>query len=165
MSIEYSKPGDQVSGASILARLVDTIKVRYQIATEGLTDSNKTYRATPESMSMLELQKHILLLLKWVSVSVEAPKEKKHKAENFEDFKSDIIAYCDILRDHLLTLNDDQLSKLTIYLKREDTHYPIWFIVNGPLSDAIHHIGQMVSWRRIDGNPVPKISPFSSKSY
>lgn len=165
MSIEYHKPADQFSGAAVIARLVDTIKVRYQIATEGLSENNKTFRATPESMSMLELQKHVLLLLLWSSKCVEAPIDKKAKAESFEDFQRDIISTCNLLRNHLLTLSDEQLSKVTIYLKREDTHYPIWYLVNGPLSDAIHHIGQIVTWRRIDGNPIPRISPFTSNSY
>lgn len=165
MSIKYAETAEQVSGAAILARFVDTVKVRYQLATADLSESNKTFRATPESMSMLELQKHILLLLKWISKSVEGPTEKKPKAETFEDFQTDIITTCDVLRDHLLTMDDEKLSQVKIYMKRTDTHYPIWFIINGPLSDAIHHIGQIVTWRRIDGNPVPKVSPFTSESY
>jgi len=165
MPIQYHKPAEQVNGSAILARFVDSIKVRYQIATEGLTDSNKSFRVTPESMSMMELQKHILLLLLWLTKSVGVPMEIKEKAQSFEDFRTDIIAACDTLRDHLNTMDDDSLSKVTIYLKREDKHYPIWFLINGPLSDAIHHIGQIVTWRRQDGNPIQKISPFTSQSY
>lgn len=165
MSIQYAKPAEQISSGAILARFVDTVKVRYQLATTDLTESNKAFRATPESMSMMELQKHILLLLKWISKSVEAPMEKKAKAENFEDFQNDIVHSCDVLRDHLLNMDDDTLSQVKIYMKRNDTHYPIWFIINGPLSDALHHIGQIVTWRRIDGNPIPKVSPFTAESY
>jgi len=165
MSIQYKEIPNQFTASSMLARLVDTIKVRYQLATDGLTQSNIEFRATPESMSMMELQKHILLLLKWVSKSIHAPMKKKEKAIDFEDFRRDIVETCEILYQHLLQMDDDSLSSVTIYLKRDDTHYPVWYIINGPLSDAMHHIGQIVTWRRIDGNPVAKISPFTAKSY
>ncbi len=34
--------------------------------------------------------------------------------------------------------------------------YPFWNNINGPIADAIWHVGQVVSFRRSSGNPFPK---------
>jgi hypothetical protein len=34
--------------------------------------------------------------------------------------------------------------------------YPIWNLINGPLSDVLYHTGQIVSFRRTSGNPIAK---------
>ena len=36
------------------------------------------------------------------------------------------------------------------------TEYPFWNLINGPIADAIWHVGQVVSFRRASGNPLPK---------
>lgn len=165
MSITIPHNPDSFTGASVMAKLVDTVSVRYQLAIQGLTQDDKDFRVTPESMSMLETQKHIFLLMRWIAKSVDAPIEKAARHKNFDDFKEDILTTCAVLSRHLQGMDDAVLEKSTIYLKRADTHYPIWNVIGGPLSDALHHIGQIVSWRRINGNPVPRISPFTGESY
>ncbi|HNP07210.1 MAG TPA: hypothetical protein PKN99_06270 [Cyclobacteriaceae bacterium] len=34
------------------------------------------------------------------------------------------------------------------------TEYPFWNLLNGPIADAIWHVGQVVSFRRSSGNPI-----------
>ena len=36
----------------------------------------------------------------------------------------------------------------------EEHTFPFWNTVNGTMSDAIYHVGQVVSFRRASGNPV-----------
>ncbi|WAC01839.1 hypothetical protein N7U66_18485 [Lacinutrix neustonica] len=39
---------------------------------------------------------------------------------------------------------------------------PFWNAINGPISDAIWHCGQLASFRRITGNPInPKVNHFN----
>jgi hypothetical protein len=38
--------------------------------------------------------------------------------------------------------------------------HPIWYLINGPLADALTHVGQINAWRRLAGNPCPKVSVF-----
>lgn len=155
----------EFNGVGVLTRLVDAIQVRYSIATSGLREEDKNFQATPESMSMLELQKHIARLIMWSASSVGVKLPNPTIPESFDEREAYINELCQTLRNHLLSMDDDTLSKATIYLKRADTHYSIWYLINGPLSDAIHHIGQMVTWRRISGNLVPRMSPFTGISY
>ena len=62
-------------------------------------------------------------------------------------------------------MNIHRLNQLEIWLKnikiiflRKSGNYefPIWNLINGPISDAIYHTGQLVSFRRTSGNPIPK---------
>ncbi|MEQ9412191.1 MAG: hypothetical protein RIF39_00100, partial [Cyclobacteriaceae bacterium] len=52
------------------------------------------------------------------------------------------------------TKND--LSELNMVFQSGDhqTEFPFWNLLNGPISDAIWHVGQVVSFRRSSGNPI-----------
>ena len=53
---------------------------------------------------------------------------------------------------------ENDLSKFTMVFKRGEktTEFPFWNQINGPISDALWHVGQVVSFRRSSGNPFPK---------
>jgi hypothetical protein len=51
-------------------------------------------------------------------------------------------------------MSDDDLSKVIIGDR------PLWNIINGPVSDALTHVGQINSFRRLNGNPVPRANVF-----
>lgn len=36
--------------------------------------------------------------------------------------------------------------------------HPIWYLINGPLADALTHVGQINAWPRLAGNPCSKVS-------
>ena len=43
--------------------------------------------------------------------------------------------------------------------------FPFWNMINGPISDAIWHSGQVVANRRASGNPInPKVNVFIGKT-
>ncbi len=43
--------------------------------------------------------------------------------------------------------------------------FPFWHTLNGPISDALYHTGQLVVFRRASGNPMnPKVSVFMGKN-
>jgi hypothetical protein len=37
---------------------------------------------------------------------------------------------------------------------------PFWHVINGPIADALTHVGQVNSFRRLAGNPTPKANVF-----
>ena len=46
----------------------------------------------------------------------------------------------------------------------DNQRFPFWNIINGPISDALWHCGQVVLLRRASGNPFnSKVSVFSGK--
>jgi len=58
------------------------------------------------------------------------------------------------LREELHTVDDDYLEKRRFMVPWAGKEYPLWWLINGPLSDALTHVGQIASWRRINGNPI-----------
>ena len=52
----------------------------------------------------------------------------------------------------------DELGLLKIKFNRGGvfSEFPFWNLINGPISDAIYHVGQIVSFRRTSGNPIEK---------
>jgi len=58
------------------------------------------------------------------------------------------------LRETLISMSDEELMKISI------DNRPFWHIINGPISDALTHIGQINSFRRLAGNPTPKANVF-----
>ena len=64
-------------------------------------------------------------------------------------------------------MNDAELFKLKVVFKRNErtSEYEFWHIVNGQISDAIYHSGQIVYNRRAAGNPInPSVSVFMGKN-
>jgi hypothetical protein len=47
--------------------------------------------------------------------------------------------------------------------KIETSNRPFWHIINGPLPDALTHIGQINSFRRLAGKPVKRAQVFTGK--
>lgn len=46
----------------------------------------------------------------------------------------------------------------------DNSKYPFWNVINGPISDALWHCGQVVMLRRASGNPFnSKVSVFQGK--
>ena len=56
-------------------------------------------------------------------------------------------------------MTDAEVAEAKIRGSRGD-RLPVWNIVNGPLSDSLTHIGQILSWRRIAGSAPPPADVF-----
>jgi len=49
------------------------------------------------------------------------------------------------------------LEELDMIFQRGNSknEFPFWNLINGPISDALWHVGQVVTFRRSSGNPFP----------
>ena len=158
-------PPTSISEGNIIARFVDGIGFRYRVATEGFTQNEIDFCPIEGSMNMMQLVDHIYNLIAWTGDAFKLDFTKKHSISKFEDYRLETLFLCQQLSHHLKTLTNEEISSVSIYLKRADTHYPFWYLINGPLADILTHIGQINSWRRISGNPVPKISSFTGEPF
>jgi hypothetical protein len=154
-------PASFTAGA-ILARLSQGIGFRYRWASEGLSAEDLDFRPTPESRSIGELFQHIHTLLRWVGESVgldtEAPWMRKS-----EGMAARVAALhvARELADRFLSMSEAELAACVVHRRGQD--YPLWNAVNGPLADSLTHIGQIASWRRIKGNPIPGADVFQGQ--
>lgn len=158
-------PPEHISAAAVLARLVDAIGFRYQLATADLTSNEINFRPVEGSMNMLELIDHIYKVLSWGHSAFDKNAIRQTNLKSFEDYRDATLQVCENFKTMLLQMTDEEVAQVSIHLKRNDTDYSFWYLINGPIADVLTHIGQIASWRRIAGNPIARISPFTGEGY
>lgn len=53
-------------------------------------------------------------------------------------------------------MSNDALASSGFMHRSSENPVPFWYLINGPIADALTHVGQISSWRRMAGNPQPK---------
>ena len=154
-------PPEEVTATAVLARLVDGLGFRYRWATEGLREEDYDYQPSPDSMTMKQLLEHIHGLVSWTLQSLSGNSQSTAKTPTLQEIRSLTLDKIERISAHLVIMNPDKLASLRISTRSGE--HPFWNMVNGPLSDALTHVGQINSWRRLNGNPVPRHSVFLGK--
>jgi hypothetical protein len=145
-------PATMTAGA-ILGRLADGIGFRYRWATERITAADMAFKPAEGCMSLGELLSHVLELLSWIAEHVGMqPQYELVKSGEPEVLRTRTLELAAALSGRFKGMADADLAAVRIRSSRGDT-LPVWNIVNGPLSDSLTHIGQILSWRRIAGSP------------
>ena len=155
--LPYTKIPDypeEMSGANIMLRLVDGIGFRYRWATEALEEADLDFQACVSSMDMRELMKHINGLLNVSEAYITGKDMVPVKDVGLDERRKETLATIVRIREALTGLDDEYLSKRMYKPPWRKGEYPIWTLINGPLSDSLTHIGQVASWRRIHNNPI-----------
>ena len=158
--LPFSEIGDypnEFSQSNIVSRMIEGLGYRYYWATKSLNDNDLNYKPSDDSRTTFEVIKHIYELTIMISSSFE---------NKIVDFPSEQYDYKSLREKTLLNLKyiHDELksspdfSKLSISFQRGDStmSFPFWNQINGPISDALWHCGQVVMNRRASGNPLQK---------
>lgn len=169
-------PGAALSGPNVLARLVDGLAFRYRWASDGLGPDELAFRPCDGSMTVEELLDHLRFLARWLHVNVAAaragaePVVYPAACDGLADPSGDASAYAaqtlqalGALRADFVAMSEDDLARVTFIGGREPTAFPVWNMLNGPLADALTHVGQLASWRRMAGNPAPRHDVFRGR--
>ena len=104
-------------------------------------------------MSIEELVDHVWGLVNWIAQSVGL--DEFEKGDDASITRMRVLEIIHALREAIISMSDEDLKEITI------RGMPFWHIINGPLSDALTHVGQINSFRRLAGNPTPKASVFT----
>lgn len=143
---------DHISGTSILARTLDGLGFRFYWSTEDLRAEDYSFRPSQDSRSIGEIIQHVWGLMNWVSISVR--QESYRRPEKIESVRGLVLVMIRDMRNALYSMRNEELEEISIEGK------PFWHIINGPISDALTHVGQINSFRRLAGNPVPRANVF-----
>ncbi len=154
---------------NVVARMVDGLGFRYYWASEGLGEEDLAYKPSEKARTIDETLDHILSLSAVIINSVtstpnirpvdivELTYEEK-RAKTLDNIKRS----SEILKKS--SAKDLERFNLVFQSPKNTSEYPFWNQINGPISDAIWHSGQVVSLRRSAGNPFDsKISLLSGK--
>lgn len=150
---------DAFTAGTMAARMVDALGFRYYWASEGLTELDLKYKSNEDVRSTDETIDHILNLSYVIINSTLKQSNAKNDISKmtFEEKRRQTLLNLEIAADILR--ESDNISQFKIIFGEREL--PFWNNVNGPISDAIWHCGQIASFRRSSGNPMnPKVDHF-----
>jgi hypothetical protein len=167
---DITKVPEKYTTESIFARMIHGLGFRFYWATDGLRTEDLTYRFSKDTRTNEETIDHIMGLSKVMLNAVQKIPNTR-SAEDPSSLPFDVKRKMTL--DNLKAISDSllvgsvkvqdvkMLSKTKEGTLRET---PFWNILNGPLEDAVWHVGQVVALRRASGNPFnPKVSVLMGK--
>ncbi len=146
------EPPVTFDGRAVIVRLIDGLGFRYRWATEDLRESDYDFQPADDVRSIRQLMDHIWDLVHWINHNMTGVKADRPNA--MVDVRSTTLRTLLSLRQKLLEIENETIAKFTI------NKLPIWNYINGPLADALTHVGQINSFRRMAGNPIPRVNVF-----
>jgi len=150
---------DNVSARAVISQLISGVISRYANATEDLPEHISTFKVCDSAMSIIKVYKHIYQLSYWTTSAWDKSISYAQDLSSLDDYRTATLQTLIDLRNLVDVMSEEQLSSATLYHKRTDSYLPFWYIINGPLSDILTHIGQINSWRRAAGFPCSSFSP------
>lgn len=146
------------TGENVLARMIDGLGFRYFWATEGLRDEDLSYKPSEDARSADETLDHIYSLTSVILNTVKNEPTVRPGPEitfSFEEKRKQTLENIRIASDLLKKASEGSLDdfEMTFESPNGTSAFPVWNLINGPVSDALWHVGQIVSFRRGSGNP------------
>ncbi len=147
-------PSNYTEG-TVAARVVDGLGFRYYWATEGLTSQNLDFRPSEEGRSIIETIDHILSLTEVMKYAIKGETFAGIDLEGmgFDEKRIKTLGNVRFVSETLKEANEDDLVKFNMIFE-SGSEFPFWNMLNGPIADAINHVGQVITLRRTDGNPI-----------
>ena len=161
---------ESYSAANVMARMIDGLGYRYYWATEDLREEDLSFKVSESSRTSFETIEHIHSLVNTSLKTIKSEPIVRTAEKEVLDFKTMRHQTLNMLKeasDRLRSGDITDLSELKLVFKRDErsSEYEFWHLINGPIADALWHVGQIVSNRRASGNPLdPTVSVFSGKN-
>ena len=158
IDLPFSEIGEyptDFSQANIISRMIEGLGYRYYWATKSLTENDLNYKSSEDARSTIQIIEHIYSLTMMISSSFEKKEFKFTSVTyNYDELRTKTLLKLKYIHDELRSNPD--FSKLFIKFERGGTkmEFPFWNQINGPISDALWHCGQVVMNRRSSGNPL-----------
>jgi len=154
------------SAGNMIKRIIDGLGYRYYWATDSLTIEDLNFKPGETNRTSLETLDHLHGLSDFILKAARGlPNERgvdKPEYEWIEKRKLTLENFKEAASIFSL-MTEDQLSKSEIKFRRgnNESSVPFWHIINGPIADALNHVGQIISNRRASGNPLdPRVNVF-----
>ena len=128
---------------------------RYYWATKSLTENDLNYKSSEDARSTIQIIEHIYSLTIMISSSFEKKEFKFTSVTyNYNELRTKTLLKLKYIHNELRSNPD--FSQLFIKFERGGTkmEFPFWNQINGPISDALWHCGQVVMNRRSSDNPL-----------
>ena len=130
----------QEATRAVLRQLAATLAYRAAKVLREVPSEFATYRIAPNARTPVQIVAHMGDLMKWATWLAKG--EHIWKAEGSDDWNREI--------DRFFTL----LTELDALLAAKDFNGSVEKLIQGPLADALTHVGQLSMIRGAAGNPV-----------
>ncbi|NNK74807.1 MAG: hypothetical protein HKP42_01960 [Maribacter sp.] len=161
------EPSEKYTPGTVVSRMIDGLGFRYFWATEGLTEENLAFKPSEDGRNIAQTLDHIYGLSRTIvnsakkqptdfTVQLEELSTLEKRKRTLENFKtaSELLKVTADLGEH----------KIVFINKNGESEFPFWNHINGPIEDAVWHVGQIVMMRRAAGNPFnSKVSLLTGK--
>jgi len=161
--------GDDYHSGAILSLFIEGLGYRYHWATEGLRAEDLAFKPSEDARSSGETIDHILGLSNAVlNAALKQPNTRTDtKDMTFEEIRAKTLDNFQKAATIFKEKAADKIGEHKIIYKRgeQESTFPLWNLINGQISDALYHVGQITSYRRTSGNPLnPKVNVFMGKN-
>lgn len=157
---ELPQASGKYTAGTVAARQVDALGFRFYHATDELTEKDLAFKPNDSVRTSMDTIKHIYDLSNIVlNSTLKKANTRGNKTEmSYAELRANTLKNLKQAADILRTSEDISQYKIIF----GDNEIPYWNNINGPISDAIWHCGQVASFRRTTGNPInPKVNHFS----
>jgi hypothetical protein len=160
---------EKYTATTVAARVVDGLRFRYYWATEGLRAEDLAYQPNKDGRTSLETINHIYELTNTLVNAVNKVTNINNPNKpvlTFEEMRKRTLENIMAASEKLKRSTDADLNDFKVIFKSDKgtVEYPFWNELNGPVADALWHVGQVVLARRGSGNPFnEKASVFTGK--
>lgn len=158
-------PETYTAGTS-LGRMVDALGFRYYWATEGLRDEDLDFDPGGDNRPPRAVLEHLYGLSGTI---LNGPARKPNirpstdTPASWEELRKQTLLNIKKASDLLKASSDADIESYKVVFKRgeRESSFDFWHMLNGPITDAIYHVGQITSYRRSSGNPInPTVNVF-----
>ena len=154
---EIPEHADNYTAGSVASRMLDGLGFRYYWATEGLRVEDLAHKPSESGRTSAETIDHLLGLSNFIFNSISTEKSSDI---------TEVLTFIEKRKQTLLNIKkaSEILRTIDDISQFDNDRFPFWNIINGPISDALWHCGQVVMLRRASGNPFnSKVNVFSGK--
>lgn len=146
---------------NVVARVLDGLGFRFYWATEALSEKDLAYRPSEGGRSTAETIGHIYGLTLTIRLAVEgkpAISDGSWMKWTVDKKRGEALENIRVTRGLVAGLTPEELGKIEMRFGTGDDApaFPFWNLLNGPIADALYHTGQIVTFRRTSGNPMPE---------
>jgi len=142
---------DHYNAGTVVSRLLDGLGFRYYWATEGLRPIDLAFKPSPEARTSEETLQHIYSLSTMIISVVGGNQAPPVQYKTFEELRKATLDNFKKASTIIAGYSDHDMENLKVAFG--DKTLPFWNMINGPISDCLWHVGQVVTFRRSSGNP------------
>lgn len=155
---------------NMVSRMIDGLGYRYYWASKDLTPEDLEYKPSEDGRTTLETLRHMYGLSLTIA---NAPHSKPNvrpidfSVHSYEQLREMTLKNLKAASESVLDKKGTDFNGYKVVFQRGEnkSEFPFWNMVNGPISDAIYHTGQLVVMRRSSGNPInPGVNVFMGKT-